>query len=132
MRTATERLLTRAVFDTQTSCLIWGGAKQDGYGLIWYEGKLVRTHRLAWLLSYGDIPIGMQVLHKCDNRACIRLDHLFLGTQRDNIQDAVAKGRYHPTEYGKMAIHPSRYKGWHWEVVNGKREWIPLVTAERL
>jgi len=110
MRTATERLLAKATFDN-LGCLVWNGAKQDGYGLIWYEGKLVRAHRLAWSLSYGDISVGMQVLHECDNRACIRLDHLFLGTQKDNIQDAISKGRYDAAKYGRMTNKVRNEKG---------------------
>jgi len=130
MKTATERLLEKASFEN--GCLVWHGAIGDGYGLIWYKGKLVRAHRLAWLLSFGDIPAGVQVLHKCDNRACIRLDHLFSGTQKDNIQDAISKRRYNASEYGKMANHPSRYKGWTWKYINNKRVWVKPVTAERL
>lgn len=127
MRTATERLLSKAKFDNQTGCLVWQKTTRDGYGLIWYRGKAVSAHRLAWLLSYGEIPAGMQVLHKCDNRACIRLDHLFLGTQRDNVQDAISKDRYNASEYGKMANHPSRYKGWTWKLINNKRVWCPAT-----
>ena len=127
MKTATERLLEKARFDN--GCLIWQGALSDGYGMIWYEGKLIRAHRLAWLLSYGVIPKGIQVLHKCDNRRCIRLDHLFLGTQADNLQDAINKGHLNLVEAGKRTNHPSRYKGWHWKNINNKRVWILPVTA---
>ena len=116
----------------EDGCLVWHGALSDGYGMIWYEGKLIRAHRLAWLLSCGVIPKGMQVLHKCDNRKCINLKHLFLGTQADNLNDAVAKGRLNRSEAGKKTNHPSRYKGWSWKVINNKRIWIEPVTAERL
>lgn len=54
---------------------------------------MVLVHRLTWINTNGPIPKGMCVLHTCDNPPCVNLDHLFLGTQADNIADMVAKGR---------------------------------------
>ena len=75
-------------------CIVWDRYVNDkGYGRRHHNGKFWLVHRLEWTLANGDIPEGMCVLHKCDNPPCINLDHLFLGTNVDNIADKVAKGR---------------------------------------
>jgi len=65
-----------------------------GYGLV-NDPRTTKAHRLAWIKTYGDISSGLHVLHKCDNRKCIKPEHLFLGTNADNVRDRVAKGRSH-------------------------------------
>lgn len=78
-------------------CWLWSGAKdEDGYGKFFFRGKIERAHRVAYIMTVG--PIGdLQVLHTCDTPACVRSDHLFLGTQGDNIADAWKKGRFKGT-----------------------------------
>jgi hypothetical protein len=74
-------------------CLEWQGSKnKDGYGTRRIAQRTYLAHRIAYSEAFGD-PGALNVLHRCDNPACVRPSHLFLGTQRDNIYDCMAKGR---------------------------------------
>jgi len=84
----------------QGTCWEWQASlNSDGYGNIGIEQMTDRAHRLSWRLHYGPIPDGLSVLHKCDNPPCVRPDHLFLGTQADNVHDMQAKGRDRKSRY---------------------------------
>ena len=80
-----------------TDCWPWIGCTNGlGYGRVKLGARctpVVYTHRVAWELSFGAIPEGKQVLHRCDNPPCCNPGHLFVGTQLDNMHDAIAKGR---------------------------------------
>lgn len=79
---------------TKTDCIEWPASRhRQGYGHLTVNGKYWLAHRWEWTRAHGPIPSGMCVLHKCDNPPCINLEHLFLGTQVDNIMDCKAKGR---------------------------------------
>lgn len=90
-----DRIKNNIVVDPKTGCCIWtGGIGRGGYGLIWYDGKMVYVHRLAYEQHTGQkIPEGECVLHKCDNPPCCNPDHLRLGTNKDNSEDMVKKRR---------------------------------------
>lgn len=122
---AAERLW-RWVTKTET-CWLWTGAKAGGdsperrYGTIraWlpsgrYGGMYV--HRLSWEIANGPIPEGMYVCHRCDVPLCVRPDHLFLGTSRENNADMNAKGRrgYNPNQ----------------RVARGEVQWNARLTEE--
>ncbi len=74
-------------------CWLWTGCIVLKYGIAWYRGRATKAHRVAWELTIGPIPDGLKVLHRCDTPACVRTDHLFLGTQAQNVEDMERKGR---------------------------------------
>lgn len=86
--------------DKTGECWVWSASLlKDGYGSFGMvvPGKRHRVsqgaHRVSWLLANGSIPKGMSVLHRCDVPRCVRPDHLFLGTQKDNVHDSMLKKR---------------------------------------
>lgn len=88
------RLARRSRLNELTGCLEWQGAvDKDGYGFLEIAKKGYRAHRISYELHIGPIPNGFNVCHKCDNRRCINANHLFIGTQKDNMQDCSKKGR---------------------------------------
>ncbi len=93
MRWPIEERLFRKTNKTETCWLYFGGRNKDGYGHMRINRKMKSVHRVSYELAYGEIPLGLSVLHHCDTPNCVRPDHLFLGTQDDNIKDCAAKQR---------------------------------------
>lgn len=101
------RLWGRVAINDKTGCWEWTGARKTAkgkpaYGTIRCGHITTPVHRVAYEMLVGPIPPGMFVCHTCDNTICVRPDHWFLGTNRDNMADRRAKGRYqigseHPT-----------------------------------
>jgi|ERR1041385_2741997 hypothetical protein len=93
--TDTLKFFESTVVDQRSGCWIWTrGRTSKGYGALYENGKQISAHRFAYKAWVGEIPVGLYVLHRCDERACVNPEHLFLGTAFDNTQDMIAKGRF--------------------------------------
>lgn len=96
-----DRIYSKVEINESTGCWEWQGYKRNGYGRTTIGSRTNGTrrsectHRISYMLNYGEIPKGMDVCHKCDNPSCINPKHLFLGTPRDNAVDCLNKGRRH-------------------------------------
>ena len=78
----------------ENECWNWLGSKNTcGYGKFAINKTSYMAHRVSWILKNGDIPEGLFVLHKCDNRPCVNPNHLYVGTQQENSDDKVNRGR---------------------------------------
>lgn len=78
-------------------CWEWTAAvrrKDEGYGAFWMDGRHQPASKVAWILTHGDLPVGLQVLHRCDNPPCCNPAHLFIGTSQQNNADKVKKMRH--------------------------------------
>ncbi len=78
---------------TESGCIEWKKSKKLGYGTTYFRGRVEQAHRVAWILARGPIPDGLQINHHCHNRACINVEHLYLGTQKENMRDMDEAGR---------------------------------------
>ena len=91
------RLESQTSINEATQCWEWTGSKNaKGYGKLWFSPlqRVASAHRVSYSIRVGEIPDGLHVLHKCDNPGCVNPAHLFLGTNQDNMDDMVRKGRH--------------------------------------
>lgn len=89
-----DRFMDKVFIDLNSGCWLWTTyTTSKGYGAFYLKGKNRRAHRASWEIHNGNIPSGFSVLHKCDIPSCVNPKHLFLGTNQDNVDDKVKKGR---------------------------------------
>jgi hypothetical protein len=116
IRTAEDRFWVHVVCDLASGCWVWSGSRLPaGYGTISIRTGLgakrqERTHRFSYELHFGPIGAGLIVCHRCDNPPCVRPDHLFLGTNLDNMRDAMTKGRHVAARARLMPLPTTRTK----------------------
>lgn len=114
-----QRIKERVQIDPKTGCWLWTGTKKpNGYGDISIGGKSRLLHRVMWEETYGPIPGGLCVCHTCDVKHCCSPSHLFLGTYKDNMQDAATKGRMASGDRQVFRAHPEKKL---WGDKNGAR-----------
>jgi hypothetical protein len=101
-----------------TACIIGEGhVHNTGYTVLYVNGKQIGGHRYAWQEVHGPIPEGMYVCHRCDNRPCVNVDHLFLGNASDNNRDMALKGR----NWQQQKTHCPQ--GHPYDMIKSKKSW---------
>lgn len=90
-----ERFLDRCIPVTETGCWLWlGHLNPSGYGRFSMTSGKELAHRYSYKLFVGEISSGMQINHRCDNPSCVNPDHLYQGTQKENVKDCIDRGRF--------------------------------------
>lgn len=104
-RVAVVRFLLKVKYRNK-QCWLWNAAFRGGYGAFAFKPHTAFAHRASYIIFNGDIGDKDLVLHKCDNKACVNPDHLYLGDYKDNARDAVERGRIATGDRNGMRLHP--------------------------
>jgi hypothetical protein len=125
-KTLRERFNEKWRLDEESGCWLWTAQLcTTGYGVIGAGGKYgppLNAHRVSWELHVGPIPTDLWVLHKCDVKKCVNPDHLFVGTQQDNMSDMIRKGRGHGGDRElPLGVYRERCGSLRAEVMLGRR-----------
>ena len=109
-----------SLVDMTGECWLWLGVPgTDGYGRIVYKGRRSHAHRIAWILRYGEIPTHILICHHCDVKLCVRLEHLFAGSQTENMQDWTRKGKNKAINLGTLTKRGNE----HWTRQPEAQQW---------
>ncbi len=110
----------------EDDCWEWKGyVLSNGYGQIRIDYRRYRTHRLVYELTYGPIPEGLLVCHKCNNRKCCNPKHLYVGTQKDNLKQMIEDGR-------KPIGENSSKAKLNWKQINEiRKKYIPYIYTQK-
>lgn len=122
-----RRFWSKVAKGKKHECWLWKGAKKpSGYGNIRRNKKYTTAHRLAWEITFGQIPADMQIQHSCDNRSCCNPSHLMLGTVMSNYIDMVKKGRSNSSHKNrKYGENNKNHKLTLFQVEEIRRRYIP-------
>lgn len=128
---ALRRILSHA--EPQGDCLVWTSPSKthNGYGVTYLNGRTILAHRAIWVAINGEPAPGLDVCHSCDNRLCVKFEHLWLGTRLDNMRDAARKGR---TAHARLGVTPTNRVATpeHVAHIRAGRQAVPRKTYRQL
>src|SRR2546425_428000 len=88
-----ERFWEKVAVGAASACCFWTASTRDGYGQFRLGKKMLKAHRISYLLHHGELPDSILVCHRCDVRRCVNPGHLFSGSQKENVRDMFLKHR---------------------------------------